>query len=213
MRAAEDVLVLCSRLERGEIDSAEFFERFTRALAGHIGCSRAGVWMFVDAGASLLLRCIAMYDAPTDRMVQVGDIASAKDGAYFETLMRDDCVNAPNARTDPATAGFLADYLLPLDVHSLLDVCFSVNGVPFGIFSCEQAGAPTEWTAQQLRELRQIGSRASLTLMHAATASIDTTPGALWESSGSGRFTALQALDDPAESAPAEPGDRLRPRR
>ena len=192
-----DILALCGLLERGEIDGPQFFERFTRRLAELIGCSRAGVWMFVDADEGRLLRCIAMYDATLDLMVQASDIGYTEDGAYFETLLRNDCVVAPNAQADPATVCFLHDYLAPLNIHSLLDVCFSVNGVPFGIFSCEQVGAPVAWTQRQLQLLRQIGSRASLTLMRAATANIDTAPGALWESSGSGPFKPRVPLPPP----------------
>ena len=141
----------------------------------------------VDASGRVL-RCIAMYDATLDLMVPVEDIASAGHSAYLEALLRDDCVVATDARADPATVCFLHDYLEPLNIHSLLDVCFSVNGVPFGIFSCEQIGAPVAWNLRQLQMLRQIGSRASLTLMRAATATIDTAPGALWEGSGTGRL-------------------------
>jgi GAF domain-containing protein len=129
-------------------------------------------------------------------MVQVDDIGHTEDGPYFEALLGNDCVVAPHARTDPATICFLDDYLLPLNIHSLLDVCFSINGVPYGIFSCEQIGAPVAWTQRQLQLLRQIGSRASLTLMRAATATVDTAPGALWEGSGSGRYRLLAGDDD-----------------
>ena len=191
MPDAQEILDLCGLLERNEIDGPQFFERFTRAMAAQIGCSRAGVWMFVDGERGRLLRCIAMYDTLLDRMVAVADIVSDKEGPYFEVLLRDDCVVAPDARTHPATACFMDDYLLPLDIHSLLDVCFSVNGVPFGTFSCEQVGGPMLWTQRQLQLLRQIGSRASLTLMHAATATVDTAPGALWESSGPNRFMTM----------------------
>jgi GAF domain-containing protein len=195
-----DILALCGLLERGEIDGARFLEGFTRALAAQIGCSRAGVWVFdddVDAGR--LLRCIAMYDATLDLMVQVSDIVHAEDSPYFEALLGNDCVVAPNARSHPATIGFLCDYLLPLNIHSLLDVCFSINGVPFGIFSCEQIGAPVTWSQRQFQVLRQIGSRASLTLMRAATSTVDTAPGALWGSSAGARYLSQPISGDTGE--------------
>ena len=88
---------------------------------------------------------------------------------------------------------FLADYLLPLDLHSVLDVCFSVNGVLFGTFSCEQAGAPVVWSQRQVQLLRQIGSRASLALLHAANAHSDTQPAALWEPSSPNRLLTMPA--------------------
>jgi GAF domain-containing protein len=222
MPDTQHIFALCGLLERNEIDGPTFFARFATALAELIGCSRAGVWMFVDEGGSRLLRCIAMYDATLDLIVPVEDIASAGNSAYLDALLHDDCVVATDARANPATVGFLHDYLEPLNIHSLLDVCFSVNGVPFGVFSCEQVGAPVAWSLRQLQLLRQIGSRASLTLMRAATASVDTAPGALWESSGTGHLPGLppsangddagdHPLDDPRHKSGWRPIPRAPP--
>lgn len=172
---------ICGQLDRGEIDNAQFLEAFTREVARLIGCSRAGVWVFVDTAEGRALRCAAMHDTLSGRMVSVTDMHNVEFGPYFETLMRDQCVLASDARTDPATVGFLDEYLLPLDVRSLMDLCFSVNGRLFGVFSCEQVGSTMVWSQRQLQTLRQVGSRASLALMHAASMSIDTAPGALFE--------------------------------
>jgi hypothetical protein len=183
---------LCSRLDRGEIDRTRFLETFTREMAELIGCSRAGVWMFIDTAAGRSLRCMAMFDRVQDRMVDVTDIETLGAEPYFEALQRDGCVVAPDARNHPATRPFLEGYLLPLDIHSLLDVTFSVNGVVFGIFSCEQIGAPMKWTQRQLQWLRQIGSRASLTLLNAAAA-MDTQMDGMWEPSTPSRLRTIHA--------------------
>ncbi|MGD9836111.1 MAG: hypothetical protein AB7U92_25450, partial [Piscinibacter sp.] len=82
----------------------------------------------------------------------------------------------------------------------LLDVCFSINGVPFGTFSCEQAGQPLVWTQRQAQMLRQVGSRASLALLHAATAMPDTQPAALWEPSSPNRLLTMPAPLDPDDT-------------
>lgn len=183
MPDVHDIQEICGRLDRGEIDRIQFLEAFTRALAGIIGCTRAGVWVFMDTAEGRALRCLAMYDRVADGMVGAADMLNAAVGPYFDTLLADGCVIAPDARNHPATAVFRDDYLLPLDIRSVLDVCFSVNGVLFGTFSCEQTAAPVSWTQRQVQLLRQIGSRASLALLHAATAHVDTEPGALWEPS------------------------------
>lgn len=188
---------ICGRLDRGETDRDQFFDQLTRTVADMIGCTRCGVWVFVDTAEGRALRCMAMYDRRLDRIVGAADIYNADSGPYFETLVREGCVVAPDARHHPATVGFLDDYLLPLDLHSLLDVCFSINGVPFGSFSCEQAGAALNWTQRQVQMLRQVGSRASLALLHAATATPDTQPAALWEPSSPNRLLTMPAPLDP----------------
>lgn len=181
MADIDTVQRICGQLDRGEIDNAQFLQAFTREVARLIGCTRAGVWVFVDTAQGRALHCAAMYDTQQARMVLATDMLNLELGPYFKTLMRDQCVVASDARSHPATLGFMDDYLLPMDVRSLMDVCFTVNGQPFGVFSCEQVGAPSVWTSRQLNTLRQIGSRASLALMHAASTTVDTAPAALFE--------------------------------
>ena len=183
-----DLQVISGRLERGEIDSTVYLQQLTRFVAVQIGCSRAGVRVFIDTPQGRVLRCVAMYDAALEGMVGASDMHHADRGPYFERLLHDGCVSASNARTDPVTAGLLEDYLLPANVSSLMDMCFSVNGVLFGTFSCEQLGLPCQWSQRQMQTLRKIASRASLSLMHAVSNGIDTAPGALWESSTPNRL-------------------------
>lgn len=192
---------ICGRLDRGEIDRVQFLEAFTRALAALIGCTRAGVWIFIDTADGRALRCLAMYDRREGGMVGAADMLNAAVGPYLDTLLAEGCVIAPDARAHQATQVFLDEYLTPLDIHSVLDVCFSVNGVLFGTFSCEETGAPMAWTQRQVQLLRQIGSRVSLTLMHAATATVDTEPAALWEPSSPNRLLTRPLPLEPDEDA------------
>jgi len=199
MPDVRDIQEICGRLDRGEIDRVRFLEQFTEALAAQIGCTRAGVWIFIDTAEGRALRCLAMHDRRYGGMVTATDMLNAAVGPYFDTLLADGCVIASEARTHPTTRIFFDDYLIPQDIHSVLDVCFSVNGVLFGTFSCEQSGAPVTWSHRQVQLLRQIGSRASLALLHAATATIDTEPAALWEPSSPNRLlTQPLPFDDDA---------------
>ena len=78
------------------------------------------------------------------------------------------------------------------------------KGVTFGTFSCEQLETPIDWTQRQLQALRKIASRASLTLMHVVNASVDTTPGALWETSTPNRLATMPMPLDPPPLPPIE---------
>jgi hypothetical protein len=197
MTDQHDLQVISGRLERGEIDSAQYLEQLMRFVAAQIGCTRAGLRVFVDTPEGRALRCVAMFDASQDRMVNAIDILHADGGLYRERLQRDGSVTASQARKDPVTVGALREYVESCQIESLMDMSFSVNGVSFGTFSCEQLGAPIDWTQRQLQSLRKIASRASLTLMHVVTASVDTTPGALWESSTPNRLATMPMPLDP----------------
>ncbi len=191
MTKPSDLQAISGRLERGEIDSARYLEELTRFVAAQIGCSRAGLRVFVETPEGRALRCVAMYDAGLDRMVGAADILHPDDNPFLERLQRDGCVAIGQVATDPICTGALLRHLKASKVVSLMDMSFSVNGALFGAFSCEQLGTPVEWTQRQLQTLRKIASRASLTLMHVVNASIDTTPGALWESSTPNRLATM----------------------
>ena len=191
---------ISGRLERGEIDSAQYLEQLMRFVAAQIACSRAGLRLFVETGGGRALRSVAMYDTGLDRMIGAADIVHAARDPYLGRLQHDGSVSASQAATDPATAGALRAYLEASKVRSLMDMSFSVNGVLFGVFTCEQAGSPVEWSQRQLQALRKIAARASLTLMHVVNASVDTAPGALWQPSTPNRLATMpMPLDLPPD--------------
>ena len=193
-----DQQLISGRLERGEIDSAQYLEELMRFVAAQIGCARAGLRVFTDTAEGRALRCVAMYDTALDRMVAEIDIVHADGAPYIERLQRDGCVVVARSFEDPVTGGSLRNYLVRSQVVSLMDMSFSVNGVLFGTFSCEQLGTPIDWTQRQIQALRKIASRASLTLMHVVNASVDTAPGALWETSTPNRLVTMPVpLDTP----------------
>jgi len=142
MAEYEQLQEISSSLERGEIDGGRYLEQFTRFLAGHIGCSRATVRVFIDTPAGRALRSIAMYDAIQNRMIAAQDLLRADTGPYFDRLLHDGCVVVSETRTDPIVAPFRKAYLEPDDIRSVMDMCFAVNGELFGTFSCEQLNQP-----------------------------------------------------------------------
>lgn len=197
-----DLQIISGRLERGEIDSAQFLDQLMRFVSSRIGCARAGLRLLIDGSAGPTMRCAVMYDATLDRMISAADITHPAHGPYVEQLLRDGNITATRAPGDPlggnADAGSLGAYMKEAGVSALMDMAFSVNGVLFGAFSCEQVDeTPIDWTQRQLQTLRKISARASLTLMHVLSMSLDTTPGALWETTNSP--TRLSGLAPPQD--------------
>jgi hypothetical protein len=181
LRAVRLLHEISGRLDRGELDNPQFLHAFTRTLSQTIGCCRTGVWVFADAARERTLRCLGLYDARTDAMLCSSDLVESRAGTYFDSLLRDGHVMAPDAWRHAALIGFIDDYLRPVDVRSVLDVSFAINGVTVGMFRCEQVGATMDWSGQHLQLLRAVGPRAALSLVRGHHRPLDTAPGALWE--------------------------------
>jgi hypothetical protein len=194
-----DLQEISGRLERGEIDSAQYLDQLMRFVAMQIGCPRAGLRLFIDTEQGRTSRCVAMFDASLDRIVSAADILHAANSAYIEQLQRDGSVTVIRATDDPVDSGALGEYLAASQVVALMDMGFSVNGALFGTFSCEQLGTPLDWTQRQLQALRKIASRATLALMHVLSMSVDTAPGALWETSTPNRLATMPMPLDPTK--------------
>ena len=195
-----DLQEISGRLERGEIDSAVFLDQLMRFVAAQIGCPRTGLRLLIDGPTGRTLRCAAMYDATVDRMIGAADISHGPDEPYFERLLHDGSVMMMRKPDDPVNVGALGEYLAAGDITAVMDMSFSVNGVLYGAFTCEQLGEPVEWTQRQLQALRRIASRASLTLMHVISMAVDTAPGALWETSTPNRLATMPMPLDPPKS-------------
>lgn len=179
MQWLDEVQRLCADFDHREIKRSEFLERCARLVASTIGCSRAGVWVFVGERPALSMHCLAMYDALHDRMTLVPDEDGPSVADYFLTLEQKGHVLATDARAHFATAGFFDKWLRANDVRSLLAAAFSVNGRLYGAFTCTQVGTEMEWSRQQLAVLRVIGSRASIALANADRSPTDTQPALL----------------------------------
>ena len=164
---------LCAMLDNAEIERQTFLEEATSFVAKTIGCSRVGIWIFMDTTAGRLLRCVAMYDAVADRMTHAPDEVENV-AAYFDTLEHSGFVLADDAQTHPATAGFFGRSLAVNGVRSLLAVSVAINGSLYGAFTCTQVGQQVEWTPGQLALLRRISPPLSIALHKASRFTANT---------------------------------------
>ena len=164
---------LCDQLSLKTINTDQFLERCSRLTSAAIGCSRTGIWVFVETSEGSVLRCLSMYDATDGRMKKVPD-ERREVQPYFAALERDGYVSANEADYHPATNGLSGLKSERKSVQSLLACSFAVNGHLFGAFTCTQIGSRKEWTPRQLAMLRQIGGPASLALYRASKFTLTT---------------------------------------
>ncbi len=62
----------------------------------------------------------------------------------------------------PALESLREGYLVPLDIRSLLDVAFSINGKRCGLLCCENRGEPVRWSSSDIAFVRWAGAQTAL---------------------------------------------------
>lgn len=144
-------------------------ERIDDALA--IICRRAAevmdvvrvtVWR-VDDDASAI-ECMARHERRSGGPTVGARLLRSAYPDYFQALMNERCIAAHDARADPRTAGLSADYLLPLEIHALLDAPVRVAGRTVGIVCHEQSGAGRVWTPDEQAFAASIADLVALCL-------------------------------------------------
>src|SRR5688500_19364746 len=104
-------------LTRGDIDSA--LAQVTELATELLRVERASVWRF-DKHA-LSIQCLDLYERGPARHSRGTIITREQAPHYFEALMRERCIAADDARTDPRTSQFREGYLEPLGIGAMLD--------------------------------------------------------------------------------------------
>ncbi len=134
-------LMRSEAFERG--DAAGAISQVTEAFSGVLGVERASVWKFDESRQALA--CLDLYERGPKRH-SAGHTLHAKDTPrYFAALAGERSIAAHDARTDPRTSEFEADYLRPHGIVAMLDAPVLVEGHLVGVVCNEHVGERRKW--------------------------------------------------------------------
>lgn len=134
----------------------------TRVAAVTIGVERASVWHLSPDGSEM--RCEQLYECSEDRYSH-GVVLKATDyPRYFEALKLGRAIDGHDARRDPRTSEFAADYLEPLGITSMLDAAIRQDGEVVGVVCLEHVGEPRTWTPAEMEFAGALADQAALAL-------------------------------------------------
>jgi diguanylate cyclase (GGDEF)-like protein/PAS domain S-box-containing protein len=128
-------------LTDGDIESA--LAQVTELATELLRVERASVWRFDKHGLSI--ECLDLFEATAKRHSRGTVIAQETAPRYFEALMRERCIAADDARTDPRTSQFTAGYLDPLGIGAMLDAPVFARGQMIGVVCHEHVGEARKW--------------------------------------------------------------------
>ncbi len=147
----------------GDLESA--LSALTSSAAIAIEVQRASIWLFDDDNESI--RCVDLYDASTDTHQAGKQLTAASFPRYFEALECDRVVDADDARSDPRTNELLSEYLIPLDISSLLDAPIRLRGRVVGVVCLEHTGKPRVWQSDEVNFAGAVADQVAQALANA----------------------------------------------
>ncbi|MHC4924493.1 MAG: GAF domain-containing protein, partial [Planctomycetota bacterium] len=144
----QEALTALSRsdlLARGGLERA--FGGITQAAAHTIAVERVSIWLFDEDREHL--ECHDLFrrsDAEHSRGV-VLDAATFP--RYVKALQTQRSIRADDAVHDERTSEFAEDYLIPLNIVSMLDAPIRVRGRVAGVVCLEHVGESRRWTSEE----------------------------------------------------------------
>ena len=124
------------------------------------GADRVSLWSFSPNFDSI--ESLICYDSITCTYTSKNKLDKSDFTQYFEGILNQEIINAPQARSHEVTKCFNEAYFKPLQIYSLLDFILYQEFIPQGIICCESVGKETQWSDAHIESLRRIARVSSM---------------------------------------------------
>ncbi len=154
-------LALHPSLPRGEYD--QLCELVIERARTTLEVSVVGIWHYSKRAGTLSAHRLLTADATV--LTEVPPLNQSALPKYFSHLIAGEVIDATDAVHDPRTRELAELYLVPNNIHSLLDAPLLIDGRVVGVLCLEQIGYAREWLPDEIafaRALAQIAAQARL---------------------------------------------------
>lgn len=159
-RRFHSVLVDLGKTDHPNLESA--LRKLTMVTAKTLDVQRVSIWFFNEDRSAI--RCFCLYKLNEDQFESGTVLSAEKYPQYFAALEVSRSIAAKQARKDPRTKEYEKEYLIPLDIQSMLDVPIRLHGKEIGIVCHEHIGIEREWTQEEQAFAGTIADFVSLAL-------------------------------------------------
>lgn len=168
-RAISELATMPAVLQ-GNLD--EVIRHITERYAVLLAADRVGVWMFNDDETQLI--CRDLYLRSRDEH-QVGMVLNEAEFLNeFEALKSSKYIDAHDALTDLRTAGYVAGYLLPNGIASMLDVGIQAGSRHYGVLCFEHVGVKRHWHPDEISFAMEVADQIAITIQNTLRAEAES---------------------------------------
>ncbi|MDY6807146.1 MAG: AAA family ATPase, partial [Cyanobacteriota bacterium] len=161
----KQVLAISNLSQSKAISSGELktsFQELTTATARTLQVERASIWLFDKE--QIKIYCVDLFESSKEHHSQGFEIFFNDNPNYFSAINLEALLVSNDAQNDPKTTDFKEDYLVPLNIVSMLDANVLLDGKIYGILCCEQVGSKRVWTQAEQNFVRSVANLVALTL-------------------------------------------------
>lgn len=124
-------------LNRDDID--EIMTELSKHIVAVLKIERISAWLFNAEKDAIV--SVGEYDTRTRAFTKNTELTKKDHPGYFEAINTNKILLVENTYKHPATIEFTADYLIPNDVISLMDIPLRIEGELIGVMCFEKTGA------------------------------------------------------------------------
>lgn len=125
----------------------DLYINICRIASDCLGINRVSIWLLEENGSSLTRKTLYANHSKDDEEVVLNEVDYP---IYFHSMRNKLFIKANNVYNHEATKEFTATYLEPLNICSMLDCLFRLDGEPAGIICCESQGEFVQWTTEDV---------------------------------------------------------------
>jgi signal transduction histidine kinase len=137
-------------------------ESIIYATSETLKVERVSVWLYSSNRRSI--NCINLYERPLHRHSSGREWGVSTYPLYFHTLKSGQSLLIEDARKDLRCAELIEEYLIPLDIYSILNIPIRLNEQVTGVICCETTGNSRQWAVDEVNFVASISSFIALVL-------------------------------------------------
>lgn len=151
-REVLNVLTKNTYVQNGDWDKA--VEVLTQTMSERLGNTRSSIWSYNSTSGSIVLE--KLYERQKNTFTTGGELFRKDLPAYFKAVESEEIINAPDVFNHDALVEFRKGYLDVLNIKSMLDAPYFIDGKLGGVICCENQEVTINWTEEHVDFLRSV---------------------------------------------------------
>ncbi|WP_079479367.1 sensor domain-containing phosphodiesterase [Halobacillus salinus] len=154
-RQQSDFMRLMKDERLTSIDLVPAFQMICESTVETLQVDRVGIWFYHNDHSTL--QCLAMYDRPAKKTLNLSDLQKNQFPTYFSSLEENRSIVIEDTQNDFRVSELRKEYLLPHDIRAMMDIPIISGGETIGVLCCEQHTNSRSWTFDEEAFATSIG--------------------------------------------------------